>query len=63
MLGLLPDAPPPPRRKADMMAAIEGRLFGDSLRELWDRLDETRQLPGAPDQPSRNPRGSAPQTP
>ena len=44
MLGLLPDAPPPPRRKADMMAEVEGRLFGDSLRALWDRLDETQQL-------------------
>ena len=44
MLGLLPHAPPPPRRKADMMAAIEGRLFGDSLRGLWERLDETQQL-------------------
>ena len=44
MLGLLPNAPPPPRRKADMMAEIEGRLFGDSLRVLWDRLDETQQL-------------------
>ena len=44
MLGLLPNAPPPPRRKADMMAAIEGRLSGDSLRELWNSLDETQQL-------------------
>ena len=44
MLGLLPNAPPPPRRKADMMAATEERLCGDSLRELWDGLDETQQL-------------------
>ena len=37
-------AAPPPRRKADLIAEIEGLLRGDSLRGLWDALDETQQL-------------------
>ena len=44
MVALLSQAGPPPTRKADMVAAIEGRLAGDSLRKLWARLDETQQL-------------------
>ena len=44
MLALLSKAAPPPRRKADMIAEIEGLLSGDSLRGLWDTLDETQQL-------------------
>lgn len=44
MLGLAPGAAPPPRRKADMIAEIEGLLRGDSLRRLWEALDETQQL-------------------
>lgn len=44
MLGLAPCAAPPPRRKADMIAEIEGLLRGDSLRRLWEALDETQQL-------------------
>ena len=34
----------PPRRKADLIAEIEGLLRGDSLRGLWDGLDEIQQL-------------------
>ncbi len=44
MLALLPNAAPPPRRKAEMIAEIEGLLRGDSLRGLWDALDEIQQL-------------------
>ena len=44
MLGLAPGAAPPRRRKADMIAEIEGLLRGDSLRRLWEALDETQQL-------------------
>ena len=45
MLALLSNAAPPPRRKADMIAEIQGLLLsGDSLRGLWDALDETQQL-------------------
>ena len=44
MLALLSNAAPPPRRKAEMIAEIEGLLRGDSLRGLWDALDETQQL-------------------
>ena len=44
LMGLLPIARPLPTRKADMVAAIERHLSGSSLRELWDRLDETQQL-------------------
>ena len=44
MTGLLPKAAPPPTRKADMVAAIEGRLSGDFLRKLWERLDDTQRL-------------------
>lgn len=44
MMGLLPKAGPPPTRKADMVAAIEGRLSGDFLRKLWERLDDTQRL-------------------
>ena len=43
MLALLPNAAPPPRRKAEMIAEIEGLLRGDPLRSLWDALDETQQ--------------------
>lgn len=35
---------PPPTRKADMIAAIERRLGGASLRRLWDDLDEVQRL-------------------
>ena len=34
---------PRPTRKADMVAAIESRLAGESLRSLWSGLDETQQ--------------------
>lgn len=44
MMGLLPIARPLPTRKADMVVAIERHLSGDSLKEVWDRLDETQQL-------------------
>ena len=44
MLALLPNAAPPPRRKAEMIAEIEELLRGDPLRSLWDALDETQQL-------------------
>ena len=44
MMGLLPKAAPPPTRKADMVAAIEGRLSGDFLRKLWERVDDTQRL-------------------
>ena len=37
-------AAPPPRRKADIIAEIQGLLRGDSLRGLWDALEETQQL-------------------
>ncbi|MCY3844763.1 MAG: hypothetical protein OXH69_14610 [Acidobacteria bacterium] len=37
-------AAPPPRRKADLIAEIEGLLRGDSLRGLWGALNETQQL-------------------
>ena len=36
-----------PTRKADMVAAIERQLSDNSLRELWNRLDETQQLAGS----------------
>ncbi len=35
---------PHPTRKADMIAAISGRLTGDFLRDLWNLLDEIEQL-------------------
>ena len=44
LMRLLPIDGPLPTRKADMVAAIERHLSGNSLRELWDRLDETQQL-------------------
>ena len=44
MMRLLPIARPLPTRKANMVATIEGHLAGDSLRKLWDKLDETQQL-------------------
>ena len=44
MVALLQMAPAPPARKADMVAAIERRLSGDSLGKLWARLDETQQF-------------------
>ena len=34
---------PRPTRKAQMIDAIKGRLSGDSLRRLWDGLDEIRK--------------------
>ena len=34
---------PRPTRKADMVAAIESRLAGESLRSLWNGLDQTQQ--------------------
>ena len=34
---------PRPTRKADMAAAIKSRLAGESLRSLWNGLDETQQ--------------------
>ena len=44
MLPQLPIPKPRPTRKAEMAAAIEDRLAGDSLRNLWDRLGELEQL-------------------
>ena len=44
LMGLLPIDRPLPTRKADMVIAIERHLSGNSLRELWDRLDETQRL-------------------
>ena len=35
---------PWPTRKADMIAAIERRLTGESLQKLWNRLDRIQQL-------------------
>ena len=37
-------AAPAPRRKAELVAEIEGLLRGESLRGLWDALDEIQQL-------------------
>ena len=34
---------PRPTRKVDMVAAIESRLAGESLRRLWNGLDRTQQ--------------------
>ena len=44
MMALVPIATPQPTRKADMVAAIERRLSGDSLRKIWARLNEIQQL-------------------
>ena len=44
MLGRLSVPKPRPTRKADMVAAIESRLAGGSLRRLWDDLDETQRF-------------------
>ena len=44
MMSRLSVPKPRPTRKADMIAAIESRLAGGSLRGLWDNLDEIQQL-------------------
>ena len=44
MVNWLSVPKPQPTRKADMIAAIEGRLSGASLGRLWDDLDEDQQL-------------------
>ncbi len=44
MVNWLSVPKPQPTRKADMVAAIEGRLAGASLRRLWDGLDELQRL-------------------
>ena len=44
MVNWLSLAKPQPTRKADMVAAIESRLSGASLRRLWDDLDELQRL-------------------
>ncbi len=44
MLKRLSIPKPHPTRKADMIAAISGRLTGDFLRYLWNLLDEIEQL-------------------
>ena len=44
MVNWLSVPKPQPTRKADMVAAIESRLGGASLRRLWDGLDELQQL-------------------
>ena len=38
LLALLPRERPRPTRKAELAAAIERRLAGDRLHELWSRL-------------------------
>ena len=35
---------PLPTRKADMVTAVESRLAGESLRRLWDELDEKQRF-------------------
>ncbi len=44
MVNWLSVPKPRPTRKADMVAAIESRLAGASLRRLWDDLDEVQRL-------------------
>ena len=44
LMHMLPLDQPPPTRKVDMVAAIERHLSGNSLRALWDRLDETQRF-------------------
>ena len=44
MVNWLSVPKPQPTRKADMIAAIEGRLSGASLLRLWDDLDEVERL-------------------
>ena len=44
MVNWLSVPKPRPTRKADMIAAIETRLGGASLRRLWDELDEIQRL-------------------
>ena len=43
MVNWLSVAKPQPTRKADMVAAIESRLSGASLRRLWDDLGELQR--------------------
>ena len=43
LLDRLETPKPRPTRKADMIGVIRGRLTGDSLRRLWDRLDEIQR--------------------
>ena len=43
-MKLLPIGKPHPTRKADMAAAIMGRLAGDPLRDVWEDLDEVQRL-------------------
>ena len=43
LLDRLETPKPRPTRKADMIRAIGGRLTGDSLRRLWDRLGEIQK--------------------
>ena len=43
LIRLLPDVTKP-TRKAEIVAAIDSGLTGNALRELWGRLDKTRQL-------------------
>ena len=43
MMDLLSTPKPRPTRKADMIEAIERRLAGESLRRLWDDLDEIQK--------------------
>ena len=44
MMSRLSVPKPRPTRKADMVAAVENRLVGESLRRLWDDLDETQRF-------------------
>ena len=44
MMSRLSVPKPRPTRKADMVAAVESRLAGESLRRLWDDLDETQRF-------------------
>ena len=44
MMELLPVPKPRPKLKAGMVDAIRLRLTGKSLRQLWERLDETQRL-------------------
>ena len=44
MVNWLSVAKPQPTRRADMVAVIESRLSGISLRRLWEDLDELQRL-------------------
>ena len=44
MMSRLSVPKPRPTRKTDMVAAVESRLAGESLRRLWDDLDETQRF-------------------